>query len=128
MSDASTSLHEPVELLTTETLEAQRGIVTLIEELEAIDWYEQRIDATQDPQLKTLLAHNRDEEKEHAMMALEWLRRRDPALDAQMRTYLFTEGDIVVQEQSSEGDAPAEPPSEPPADTTLGIGSLRTEV
>lgn len=75
MADASTAFHEPVEWLSPETLESRRGIVSLQEELEAIDWYAQRIDTTQDLQLKALLEHNRDEEKEHTMMTLEWLRR-----------------------------------------------------
>lgn len=123
MTDASTSFHEPVELLTAETMEARRGIVTLVEELEAINWYAQRIDATDDPHLKAVLVHNRDEEKEHAMMTLEWLRRRDPALDAQMRAYLFTEDDIV---DSGEGAAEAEPPvAAPVAAGSLEVGSLR---
>lgn len=127
MPDASTSFHEPVELLSPDTMEMRRGIVSLMEELEAIDWYAQRIDATRDPQLKAILAHNRDEEKEHAMMALEWLRRRDPALDAQMRTYLFTEVDIVDAEEG-EPDDTGEPATDIlDAGGSLGIGSLRAE-
>lgn len=127
MTDASTSFHEPVDLLRPETLEARRGIVSLLEELEAIDWYDQRIDAAQDRQLKAILAHNRDEEKEHAMMILEWLRRRDATLDAQMRTYLFTEGDIVDVEgtHDADGDTDQTSGSKPEADGSLGIGSLR---
>src|SRR5699024_8482554 len=124
MTEASTSFHEPVELLTQETMEARRGIVTLMEELEAINWYAQRIDAARDPQLKALLIHNRDEEKEHAMMALEWLRRRDPALDEQMRTYLFTEADILAVEEDAEDDADGAPATAP-ASGALAIGSLR---
>lgn len=122
MTASSTTLHEPLDRLTAETLEAHRGLVSLMEELEAIDWYSQRIDAAEDAQLKAILAHNRDEEKEHAMMALEWLRRRDPALDAQMRTYLFTEGDIVAEEEADDGDAGG---LIPPGDGSLGVGSLR---
>lgn len=131
MADASTAFHEPVELLTPETMESRRGIVSLLEELEAIDWYDQRIDATQDLQLKAILAHNRDEEKEHAMMALEWLRRRDPALNEQMRTYLFTEVDIVDAEEDQEGEANETEhtlANAPATDGTLGIGSLRGEL
>lgn len=122
MADSSTTLHEHRDQLTTETMEQHRGIVSLMEELEAIDWYSQRIDAAQDPQLKAILTHNGDEEKEHAMMTLEWLRRRDPALDAQMRTYLFTDGDITAEEDAAEsGDASAGAAN----DGSLGIGSLR---
>lgn len=121
MAESSTTLHEHADLLSAETLEVHRGLVSLMEELEAIDWYNQRIDATSDAQLEAILAHNRDEEKEHAMMALEWLRRRDPALDAQMRTYLFTEGDILAADEggTSETAAPA-----PPGDGSLGVGNL----
>lgn len=120
MAEASTTLHEHRELLSAETLEAHRGLVSLMEELEAIDWYSQRIDAAGDTQLKAILEHNRDEEKEHAMMTLEWLRRRDTALDAQMRTYLFTDGDVVAagEDDDSEAEAPA-------GSGSLGIGSLR---
>jgi uncharacterized protein len=75
-----------------------------MEELEAVDWYNQRVDATEDEALAKVLAHNRDEEKEHAAMVLEWLRRRDPVLDAHLRTYLFTEGDITELEHEAEGD------------------------
>lgn len=125
MTDASTSFHEPVELLNAETMESRRGIVTLLEEFEAIDWYAQRIDATQDPQLKAILAHNRDEEKEHAMMALEWLRRRDPALDEQMRTYLFTTGAIADADGAGESAVDDTVDVAPDADGSLGIGSLR---
>ncbi|MES1924899.1 ferritin-like domain-containing protein [Salinisphaera sp. T31B1] len=124
MAESSGTYHEPIELLSAETLEAHRGIVSLMEELEAIDWYSQRIDAADDPALKALLAHNRDEEKEHAMMTLEWLRRRDPALDAQMRTYLFAEGDIVDAEDAAMTDTGAAPGTAA-GDGSLGIGSLR---
>jgi len=125
MADSSTSFHEPLAELSEETLETRRGIVSFMEELEAVDWYAQRIDATKDAQLKAILAHNRDEEKEHAMMALEWLRRRDPALDEQMRAYLFTEGDIVAVEEETADDATAAGDEAPAADGSLGIGSLR---
>lgn len=128
MTDASTSLHEPVERLTPETLETRRGLVSLLEELEAIDWYDQRIDAAEDPELQTLLAHNRDEEKEHAMMALEWLRRRDSTLDAQMRAYLFTAGDIAGADTETTGETQSQPNDAVVVDDSLGVGSLREEV
>ncbi len=105
---ASTGLHEPAELLRPETIEAHRAVVSLMEELEAIDWYSQRIDASSDPDLRAVLEHNREEEKEHAAMTLEWLRRRDPELDAHLRRYLFTDGSITRQEEeetSAEPDA-----------------------
>ncbi|HAS11879.1 MAG TPA: ferritin [Acidimicrobiaceae bacterium] len=98
MASASDSYHEDPELLRPETMDRHRAIVSLQEECEAVDWYDQRIDATNDPELKEILAHNRDEEKEHAAMVLEWLRRHDPGWDEQLRTYLFTDGPILDAE------------------------------
>jgi len=92
---ANEGYHEPIEELTTETRDMHRAITSLMEELEAVDWYNQRVDACQDPELKRILAHNRDEEKEHAAMVLEWIRRRDPAFDHELRDYLFTEEPIA---------------------------------
>lgn len=83
--------HEPVEELSSDTRDMHRAIQSLMEELEAVDWYAQRIDACKDTELKKILAHNRDEEKEHAAMVLEWIRRRDPSLDKELKEYLFTE-------------------------------------
>ena len=79
-----------------------RALKSLQEELEAVDWYNQRVEATKDDQLRRILAHNRDEEIEHAMMALEYLRRMNPVFDKHMRTYLFTEGDILEIEEKAE--------------------------
>jgi ferritin-like protein len=91
---ANEGYHEPVDELSAETRDMHRAIVSLMEELEAVDWYNQRVDACKDPELKKILAHNRDEEKEHAAMVLEWIRRRDPAFDKELRHSLFTEGEI----------------------------------
>jgi ferritin-like protein len=87
---SSEGYHEPIEELSQETRDMHKAIVSLMEELEAVDWYNQRADACKDPELKAILEHNRDEEKEHAAMVLEWIRRRDPALSTQMKDYLFT--------------------------------------
>jgi hypothetical protein len=65
-----------------------------MEELEAIDWYNQRVDACKDTDLAAILAHNRDEEKEHAAMVLEWIRRRDSTFDAELKDFLFTDKPI----------------------------------
>ena len=86
--------HEPVAELSDETRDMHRAIVSLMEELEAVDWYNQRVDACSDPELKRILEHNRDEEKEHAAMVLEWIRRRDPTFDKELKDYLFSEGTI----------------------------------
>lgn len=99
---ASDNLHEPAELLDDAVIDHHRAIRSIMEELEAVDWYDQRVAATKDPELAAVLAHNRDEEKEHAAMTLEWLRRRDPALDQHLRTYLFTEGSILEIEKDAE--------------------------
>ena len=117
---SSESLHEPAEKLSPATIDRHRATVSLMEELEAVDWYDQRIDAATDEDLKEILRHNRDEEKEHAAMTLEWLRRRDPALSEKLRTYLFTEGSIIGREAAAGGA-----PETAAGDGSLGIGSLK---
>lgn len=87
--------HEPINELSDATRDMHRAIISLMEELEAVDWYNQRVDACKDAELKAILAHNRDEEKEHAAMVLEWIRRKDPAFDHELRDYLFTEKSIA---------------------------------
>jgi len=91
---ASEGFHESTEDLTSQTLDLHRAIRSLMEELEAIDWYQQRVDATNDDALRAILSHNRDEEKEHASMLLEWIRRQDPAFDGHLKKYLFTAAPI----------------------------------
>ena len=88
---SSVGYHEPIEELSDETRDMHRAIVSLMEELEAVDWYNQRINACKDEQLKVILAHNRDEEKEHASMLLEWIRRRDSTFSKELKEYLFNE-------------------------------------
>ena len=95
---ASEGLHEAVTDLSDETRDMHRAIVSLMEELEAVDWYNQRCDAAEDDELKAILAHNRDEEKEHASMLLEWIRRHDSAFDKELRDYLFSEEPIAQLE------------------------------
>jgi ferritin-like protein len=121
----SESLHEAAEKLSPATIDRHRATVSLMEELEAIDWYDQRIDAATDDALKGILRHNRDEEKEHAAMVLEWLRRQDPVIDEQLRTYLFKEGDIIAVEAEAEAQDAA--PADADTDGCLGIGDLRKE-
>lgn len=91
---SSVGYHEPIEELSSATRDMHRAIVSLMEELEAIDWYNQRVDACKDEDLKSILAHNRDEEKEHAAMVLEWIRRKDPTFSVQLKDYLFTQDRI----------------------------------
>lgn len=122
MTDNSAGLHESPEHLKPETIDRHRAVASIMEELEAIDWYDQRIDATSDPELKAILAHNRDEEKEHAAMTLEWLRRHDPKLNEHLRTYLFTRKNILDIEHEAEGGDGGDGAS---SDGSLGIGSLR---
>jgi len=92
---ASVGYHEPIEDLSDETRDMHRAIVSLMEELEAVDWYNQRADACKDVDLKAILKHNRDEEKEHASMVLEWIRRKDPTFSKHLKDYLFTEKPIA---------------------------------
>jgi len=111
-------MHEPRELTSQATQERHRAIRSLMEELDAIDWYDQRIDATTDPDLREILVHNRDEEKEHAAMLLEWMRRHDACLDEELRHYLFVEGSITEHEDAAAaGDGAS-------GDGSLGLGGL----
>lgn len=122
----SVGLHEPEDKLTPETIDRHRAIVSLQEELEAVDWYDQRVTATSDPELKALLAHNRDEEKEHAAMLLEWLRRHDAVLDRNLRTYLFTTAPVTEVEAAAEAGGSGEAAGgATPA--SFGIGGLKGE-
>jgi ferritin-like protein len=139
---ASDTYHEPYELLSEETRNMHRAIISVIEELEAIDWYQQRADACSDPELKAVLIHNKNEEIEHAMMGLEWIRRHSATFDENLRTYIFAPGPITEIEEavtggpnekgtiekrpasgSSGGGGAA--PRGGDADGSLGIGSLR---
>jgi ferritin-like protein len=124
---ASEGYHEPVEWLDQRTIEQHRAVQSVVEELEAVDWYDQRVNATHDEALKRILAHNRDEEKEHAAMGLEWWRRRDPALDEALRTYLFTEEDVVRVEHEAEAEDAGGGAVGGASRRDLGIGSLREE-
>ena len=92
---SSIGYHEPVEELSAETRDMHRAIVSLMEELEAVDWYNQRADACKDTELKAILDHNRDEEKEHAAMVLEWIQRNNPKFSKQLRNYLFSDKPIA---------------------------------
>lgn len=116
---SSESYHEPLELLSERTRNLHRGITSLIEELEAIDWYQQRAEACSDEALREVLIHNKNEEIEHAVMTLEWLRRQDAHLDEQLREVLFTEGSIAEKESAKGEGAPER------TDRSLGVGSLR---
>jgi ferritin-like protein len=96
--------------MSDKALDFSRAVKSVQEELEAVDWYNQRAQATKDEQLRRILEHNRDEEIEHAMMVLEWIRRKNPAFDAQSRTYLFTGGHITgIEESATASRGPAKP-------------------
>ena len=99
---SSENLHEPIDKLKPETINIHRAIVSLMEELEAIDWYRQRADACTDTQLRAILEHNMNEEIEHASMALEWIRRNVPKFDEALRTYLFSSGNVIEIERAVE--------------------------
>jgi ferritin-like protein len=102
MAGASQGFHEDESRLSSRTKDLHRAIVSLQEELEAVDWYQQRADACEDPELREILEHNRDEEKEHAMMLLEWLRRRDVVLARMMKLHTGRAGPIVHEEEVEE--------------------------
>jgi len=120
----STVYHESG--LSQEAQEVHRALASLIEELEAVDWYNQRADVTQDEGLKAILLHNRNEEIEHASMALEWLRRRISNFDEELRTYLFTSAPITeVEEAAGEGGGESGDTGEAGASAgSLGIGNM----
>jgi ferritin-like protein len=126
MAASSAGLHEVVDDLNPELIDRHRAIVTIMEELEAVDWYDQRVAASDDEELAAILAHNRDEEKEHAAMVLEWLRRRDPKLDEHLRDYLFIDRSPLQREQELKVQAGGS--QSPATDGSLGIGSLCGEV
>ncbi len=147
----SETYHEPIELLSEDTKNMHRAIVSLMEELEAVDWYQQRAEVTQDDELKAVLTHNKNEEIEHAMMNLEWIRRNSAKFDENARTYLFKKGSITAAESAAtggggggekdagEGGAESKPaksaaatgasvssrPARSTSDGSLGIGSLK---
>jgi ferritin-like protein len=132
MAQQSAGFHESTDVLKPETLDRHRAIVSIMEELEAIDWYDQRVDAALDDELRAILAHNRDEEKEHAAMTLEWLRRHDPGFDEQLRAYLFMDKPVLQREEEldrAEGtQAAAAGKTSAGGDGSLRIGSLRERV
>lgn len=121
MAGSSESYHEPYELLSEETRVMHRALVSLMEELEAVDWYQQRADVSSDEELRSILVHNKHEEMEHAAMTLEWIRRRSPEFDKQLRAYLFTEGPIVGIEKGHGGGGGEG------GEASLGIGALRPQ-
>jgi len=124
---SSESLHEDAGKLGPEVIDQHRAIVSLMEELEAVDWYNQRAKATTNPDLRAILEHNRDEEKEHAAMVLEWLRRSDTTLSQHLKTFLFTQGPITGIEATIEEKGGGEIGSSGGSDDgSLGIGSLRS--
>jgi ferritin-like protein len=100
---SSEGFHIPLEKLSQTTKTIHYAISSLMEELEAVDWYYQRADDTDDAELKAVLLHNAHEEIEHASMVLEWLRRADPVFDKNLREYLFVEGSITGREHAVEG-------------------------
>lgn len=117
--------HEPVEELTEEDRNISRALRSLKEEIEAVDWYHQRAAATKDGSIRDIVIHNRNEEIEHASMMLEWLRRKMPAFDEALRTYLFTEAPITQVEAAAAGGAR---PAGKPVASDLGIGSLKGQL
>ena len=138
---SSEAYHEAIDKLSATTQDMHRAIVSLMEELEAIDWYQQRADVTPDADLKAVMEHNRDEEIEHAIMTLEWIRRRSPKFDENLRTYLWSSGPITEVEEKmkdggdggdakddSEGSSRGGPEKKKsksrPADGSLGVGGL----
>jgi hypothetical protein len=121
---SSESYHEPIELLSEGTKNMHRALVSLREELEAVDWYQQRAEACSDTDLAAVLTHNKNEEIEHAVMTLEWIRRHSPVFDKNLKTYLDSTGPITeVEAAAMAGGGDGGNQSE--TSTSLGIGSLK---
>src|SRR4026207_628752 len=117
----SAGYHESESKLRPETQDNHRALPSMQEEQEAADWYDQRVDAATDQDLKDILGHNRDEEKEHFAMLLEWFRRRDAKMDAHLKEYLFTTGSPHAREKAGKGGEGADAEG----GGSLGIGSLK---
>jgi hypothetical protein len=123
---SSENYHEREELLSEDTKNMHRAIVSLKEELDAVDWYQQRAEGCSDADLRAVLMHNRDEEVEHAMMVLEWIRRHDGAFDANIATYLKTTGPIVgIEKKTTAGEGSASASGANASSASLSIGSLK---
>ena len=123
---SSETYHEPMDLLSEETRNMHRAIVSLKEELEAVDWYQQRAEACSDEELRAVLVHNKNEEIEHAMMNLEWIRRHSEVFDANIKTYLNAKGPILAVEKQQGGAESGGPSGAASAgSSSLGIGSLK---
>ena len=121
----SVGLHESEQRLRAETIDVHRALTSMMEELEAVDWYGQRVDAADDPELKAILDHNRKEEIEHFAMTLEWMRRRDAKFASELESRLFTSGSIVAQEAAGNDGAGGDAAPSNPSGGSLGIGSLK---
>ena len=122
MPQGSATFHESEERLSSRTKDLHRAVVSLMEELEAIDWYQQRVELAEDEELRAILRHNRDEEQEHAAMVLEWIRRHSEGFDRVLREYVFTEGPIVAREEAVAGTRGGAANAD---GRRAGIGSLR---
>lgn len=116
--------HESYDALDEQTRNITRALNSLKEEIEAVDWYNQRVALATDQELKEIMAHNRDEEMEHAIMTLEWLRRNMPGWDEEMRTYLFKQGNIAHMEDAEEGGEKSEGDNSGSDDGSLGLGKM----
>jgi hypothetical protein len=122
---SSENLHVPREVLSQEARLLHYAITSLMEELEAVDWYRQRADDTDDEQLREILLHNMREEMEHASMVLEWIRRRNSDFAGHLKTYLFTDAPIVGIEKAIDANAAGDRPRKDTPGRGSTIGSLK---
>jgi hypothetical protein len=127
MASASEGYHEPPETLTPKTRETHRALVSLQEELEAVDWYRQRADACRDDELRGILLHNMGEEVEHASMLLEWLRRNEQRFDKELRERLFSDADTPETVSNGSHEGTTSPEGEPAGPNRLTVGSLKSK-
>jgi ferritin-like protein len=122
---ATSTLHESAEHLTTQTIDIHRATISLIEELEAFDWYNQRAEAAKDPQLQAVIKHNRDEEIEDACMTLEWIRRNVEKFDQALKLYLFTSGEITAIEETANEEKKRETTKPERQNLRLTVGEMK---
>jgi ferritin-like protein len=126
MAAGSDSYHESLDKLSSTTQDMHRALVSLQEELEAVDWYQQRADACEDADLKAILLHNMREEIEHASMVLEWLRRHHPDFERNLRTYLFQDKPILAVEAADQAaNGKAAPPTRRQLRAGLTVGTMK---
>lgn len=119
------SFYVPYSELSAEARTFDNAIASLMEELEATNYYNQRADVATDESLREIMIHNRNEEIEHVAMLVEWFRRNSPEFEEELRTYLFTDAPITEVEESATGGGETADGGKSSGTASLGLGSFR---